>query len=131
LHFDSWDRLGPLDRGRATNRLCVNIGRGSRQFLFVPKPAAEAVRELALRRIDVLSDEQALRDSTGRLDLARRYLEVFPDTPVLRLRVLPGEAYIAPTENLIHDGSSDESIESDISVTVRGFFVPLATMTGK
>jgi hypothetical protein len=126
LHFDSWDRLPPLDRARGSNRLCVNVGAGSRHLLFVPMSAAAIVGALAARQIYVLTDEAALRDSTGRCDLARRYLEVFPDQPVLRLRVLPGEAYVAPTENLIHDGSSEEAVDRDISVTVRGFFVPRA-----
>jgi hypothetical protein len=124
LHFDSWDRLGPLDRDRGTNRLCVNLGIGARHLLFVPKAAAVVLQEFASKHLDVFTPE-ALQDSTGRFDLARRYLEAFPEQPVLRIRVLPGEAYVAPTENLIHDGSSEESIDRDISVTVRGFFVPL------
>jgi hypothetical protein len=125
LHLDSWDRLPPGDRGRGTNRICMNSGLGPRRLLFVPKPASVLIDELASRGFDVLRDRAAAADSTGRFDLARRYLEVFPDQPVLRICVLPGESYIAPTENLIHDGSSEGGIGRDVSVTMRGRFVPV------
>src|SRR5688572_7475990 len=35
------------------------------------------------------------------------FMRRFPTCPVVRLRVRPGEAYVAPTENLLHDGSRE------------------------
>jgi hypothetical protein len=125
LHLDSWDRLAPTERGLGSNRMCLNTGFGPRRLLFVPKTSRDLIDELAARGLDVLCDPIAATDSVGRFDLARRYLEVFPDQPVLRLCVLPGEAYVAPTENMIHDGSSEGGIAMDVSVTVRGRFVPV------
>jgi hypothetical protein len=46
----------------------------------------------------------------------------FPTYPVLRLRVKPGEAYIAPTDNLIHDGSSVGKQFPDITIHNLGYF---------
>ena len=37
--------------------------------------------------------------------IGREFMERFPDVPVVRCRIGPGDAYIAPTENLVHDGS--------------------------
>jgi len=45
-------------------------------------------------------------------------MQAFPDQFVLRLGVAPGEAYIAPTENLIHDASSMWMGDSDLSLTI-------------
>jgi hypothetical protein len=50
------------------------------------------------------------------------FLAQNPDYPVTRVRVDPGEAYIAPTENIIHDGSSLGQRFSDVHVTIRGYF---------
>lgn len=124
LHFDSWDRLPPLQRWKGHNRICINLGAGRRALQFVPMQSATIVDALRRRGVDVLVDREALRDSSGRLDLARRFLEVCPKAPVLRLMIHPGEAYIAPTENLIHDGAVEHEAE-DLTLTARGMIVPL------
>jgi hypothetical protein len=56
--------------------------------------------------------------------LAHLFFETFPDYPVVRIRVAPGEAYIAPTENMVHDGSTDEQSQIDVTLTVLGTFPP-------
>ncbi len=124
LHLDSWDRLPPLERWQGQNRICINLGAGERSLQFVPMPVVDMVAALKKRGRDVVVDREAQRDSTGRLDLARTFLETFPATPVVRMRMRPGEAYIAPTENLIHDGCV-HSPARDLTLTVRGRIVPL------
>jgi hypothetical protein len=124
LHFDSWDRLAPRERQRGTNRICLNLGAGRRSLQFVPLPAVTVVDLLRQRGVDVVHNDDALRDCTGRMDLARRFLEICPDAPVLRVAIEPGEAYVAPTENIIHDGSVDTSSQ-DLTVTIRGYLHPL------
>jgi hypothetical protein len=52
-------------------------------------------------------------------------MERFPDMPTVRCRLGPGEAYIAPTENLVHDGSSIGQSEIDEQFTIRGHIRPL------
>ena len=39
-------------------------------------------------------------------EIVRDYFQRFPNSSIFRLCVAPGEAYIAPTDNLIHDGST-------------------------
>ena len=57
--------------------------------------------------------------------LARQFMEQFPDVPVIRCRLAPGEAYVAPTENLVHDGSSVGQSDIDEQFTIRGHIRPL------
>ena len=45
-----------------------------------------------------------------------------PNYPVARLRIDPGEAYILPTDNLIHDASTEGTRCPDITLTFLGFF---------
>jgi hypothetical protein len=40
----------------------------------------------------------------------------------VKVRVAPGEAYIAPTDNVIHDASTVGSQTPSITLTLRGWF---------
>jgi hypothetical protein len=48
----------------------------------------------------------------------------WPDYPAIRLQVNPGEAYILPTDNMVHDASTEGSIFPDINLTYLGRFTP-------
>lgn len=114
LHVDNWDQLHLDSRHLATNRLCINIGQQDRYFLFLP---------LSLMDIAIaLSEEMGPQwEAPGRYTLiGRQFMERFPDVPVVRCRLGPGEAYIAPTENLVHDGSSVGQGAMDEQFTIRG-----------
>jgi hypothetical protein len=52
------------------------------------------------------------------------FMQSFPRYPVIKLMVRPGEAYIAPTENLIHDSTTEEKNMLDVAVTLLGAFAP-------
>lgn len=115
LHVDNWEGAALQNREALPNRVCVNVGSSHRYFLFVP---------CSLRlMMDVL------RQAHGRdwqipprlTSIGRLFLEEYPTFPVIRCKVLPGEAYIAPTENLVHDASSDgHTGVEDRQFTVRG-----------
>ena len=114
LHVDNWDQTDLDSRHLATNRICINVGREDRYFLFLP---------LSLMDIaSVLSQEMGPQwEAPERFTLiGRQFMERFPDVPVIRCRLAPGEAYIAPTENLIHDGSSVGQSQIDEQFTIRG-----------
>lgn len=115
LHVDNWTHGESLDRGNSDNRICINIGSAPRWLLFLPVPLADAaasLKRLAEREAPVL----------GPTDIARLYMRRFPDVPVFSLQIRPGEAYIAPTENIIHDGSTRGSDQDDMFVTYLGRF---------
>jgi hypothetical protein len=114
LHLDSWSRLPVMNRGAAPNRICLNIGPEPREFLFVNLPLPQIAARLRAAGVPV--DES---DPTG---MGRAFLAAFPRYPVLSLRVDPGEAYVAATENVIHDGRMDRPGVTDVTFTVLGRF---------
>jgi hypothetical protein len=83
-----------------------------RYFLFVPMAVEGMARSLGPR----VRGERLHNYMTG---LGRAFLSRYPDVPVMRCRVKPGEAYIAPTENIVHDGSS-EGQGASCHITLRG-----------
>lgn len=116
LHLDSWSNLPIVDRSEAINRLCVNIGPEPRAILFINLPMAAVVA--MLRRYGEIDLNQ------NPSDLGRAFMRRFPTYPVTRLVVHPGEAYIAPTENLIHDGDNTGQSKVDATFTIIGRFHP-------
>jgi hypothetical protein len=65
------------------------------------------------------------------LYVGHRFMKKFPDYPVVRLRIDPGEAYILPTDNLIHDASTEEKQFPDITLTFLGSFLPFKDARGQ
>jgi hypothetical protein len=119
LHVDRWDRFDLDSLHLATNRICVNIGQDDRYFLFLP--------------FSLMAIASALSEKMGpdwemprrHYVIGRQFMERFPDVPVIRCRLAPGEAYVAPTESLVHDGSSVGQSDMDERFTIRGHIRPL------
>jgi hypothetical protein len=112
IHVDSWDAAPLEGRGRSRNRLCMNLGESTRYFLFVGLTLQGIWERLGRPQV-------AVGGSLGQL-----FLERYPDYPVTRLAIQPGHAYIAPTENLLHDGAGSSDGMIDISYTMLGWFRP-------
>jgi hypothetical protein len=96
VHLDNFDRL-PLSRRTASRRrLGVNLGPG--------------VRHLLLGSIDILGICQAAGiynlGHCPHTDDIRRHVAEGRPFRLLRLRLDPGDGYIAPTELVPHDGST-------------------------
>jgi hypothetical protein len=117
LHIDSWywRDLAVNDRRHAPNRVCINIGATDRFFLFLNIPIAQ-MYDL------VKHDKSKPAGGYGPSAIARDFMRMFPSYPAIRLRIRPGEAYIAPTENIAHDGSTIGMDAMDITLTVLGRF---------
>jgi hypothetical protein len=118
LHVDTWDRCKLDSLHLATNRICINVGQDDRYFLFLP---------ISLMAIaSVLSQVMGPDWKIPRryTDIGRQFMEKFPDMPVIRCRLATGEAYIAPTENLVHDGSSVGQSDIDELFTLRAHIRP-------
>jgi len=116
MHLDSWDAL-PLDqRHRSSNRFVLNLGSEPRSLVFINQDLETIYALLRYRERGVLASEV---DYNG---MVREFMSTFPRYPVVRVLVAPGEAYIAPTENIIHDGYTVGRSSLDIHLTVRGHF---------
>jgi len=114
---DSWYRrdFGLSRREHAPNRVCVNLGLSDRFFLYLNIPIGE-IYEL-IRNIGSPQE-----NAYGASIVATDFMKSFPYYPVVRVRVRPGEAYVAPTENIAHDASSIDMKAMDITLSIRGRF---------
>ncbi|UPK71670.1 hypothetical protein [Chitinophaga filiformis] len=115
LHVDIWDNLSLDQLDNARNRICINLGKGHRYFVFINLTMRQLIEQY-------LADED-LTDMPSP-EIVRLFLEKYPSYPVTFIKLDPFEGYIAPTENIIHDGSNFDSDEVDIQMTSRGYFVP-------
>lgn len=97
LHVDNWDRLSYQMKHTGRRRLCFNLGPGTRYLLL---------SDLDIRTIcRALYQEPANR--YPHTDDLRAYVADRQPLRVLRIRLDPGDGYIAPTELLPHDGSTE------------------------
>jgi hypothetical protein len=116
LHLDSWYGPNPPpERAAAPGRISINLGDEERYFLFCNLTIADMAKGLA-----TLDPSDLIAGGAGAL--ARAFLRRSSSYPIVRLRVRPGEAYIAPTENICHDGSTEGQSGWDLSLTIRGRF---------
>jgi hypothetical protein len=116
LHLDSWDYRPFRLRHLARNRICINLGREVRYFLLINRTLHQIFDDLNLvDPDDIYQDYRGVR-------LSLKFLRTLADYPVIRLAVYPGEAYIAPTENFIHDATSIGKTNPDWSITFLGRF---------
>lgn len=114
LHTDNWDALPLAQKQESTNRICVNLGADSRYFLFVNLTEMDIFEMLGCGESDV--------NKPWTRQLTNEFMKRYPDYPVVKLRIAPGEAYIAPTENMIHDASTAQMKHLDIKVMMRGYY---------
>jgi hypothetical protein len=113
MHTDSWDSPPGYDRNLSPNRISINVGTEDRALLFVNLTVDQMARDM--HQAGYGSVDQPLGTAFG-----QQFLRTFPDYPIVRLRVRPGEAYIAPTENVMHDGSTEGGHDTSWHITLRG-----------
>ncbi len=119
LHLDDIEALPMGRREQSMTRLCINLGQSPRFLLFVNL----TTRTIAswLSRYPGVGAFPEYRSTP----LVDAFLRKFPDYPVVRLALHPGEAYLAPTENMVHDGSTRVMVAPDIQVTLLGPVDPI------
>ncbi len=129
LHLDSWDHMPLEKRHLSTNRICVNLGSEDRFLLFI-----NLTLKGIYRLIVVDSQVRERRNFINNKDdfyslpnmskispnvLIKEFMKSYLSYPVIKVKIAPGEAYIAPTENMIHDGCTDNKKLFDMTFTVR------------
>lgn len=98
LHLDNWDKLIHGAKARGRRRLALNIGPGNRYIILGALDAQAVCRA-------VHPDDYALR--YPHTNDYRAHVAAGHPIRVIRVRLAPGEGYIAPTEYLLHDGSTE------------------------
>ncbi|WP_037906459.1 hypothetical protein [Actinacidiphila yeochonensis] len=96
LHVDNFDRLPYATRHQSRRRLCLNLGPGPRYLLVGDRDVQQICHVL-------YPDPEQRYPHT---DDVRRYAASGHPLRCLRIRLEPGDGYIAPTEFLPHDGST-------------------------
>lgn len=89
-------------------RLSINLGLCDRFPLFV---------NLSLDQIAAMLAEQHVKynsDIPGTHELRAAFFQTFPDYPGFKVRLRPGDAYIAPAENMVHDGCTEGQMSCDV-----------------
>jgi hypothetical protein len=106
LHIDSWFGVEVAGRVSRPARLCFNLGPGSRFFYALATPP------------ETIYAEQSENIESHVLKIMRnpRYHSIY------RIFLPPGSGYVAPTESLIHDGSTVCSILPSLTLTILGKF---------
>ncbi|RGD59446.1 hypothetical protein DR950_18070 [Kitasatospora xanthocidica] len=97
LHLDNWDKLAYQDKASGRRRLCVNLGPGTRHLLVCDIDIQQVCRA-------VRPDYATCHPHTDDL---RAYAAAGLPMTCLRIRLAPGDGYLAPTEFLPHDGSTE------------------------
>lgn len=115
LHIDSWDTRPWSTRKEARNRICINLGKESRYFLFVNLNISTVVDMIAGH--EIVDYPNPKRNSAFNI-----FFELYPDYPIVKVELEPGEFYIAPTENILHDAMTEGKTVPDISLTILGYF---------
>lgn len=116
LHVDRWDRKSINQLNEARNRICVNLGKEPRFFIFLNLTIAKICRMLE-EKVNISVEDLFLNHS-----LLQEFIKHYPKYPLVKIHVYPNQAYIAPTENIFHDGSTLGMSSLDIQMTLRGHF---------
>jgi hypothetical protein len=120
LHIDNYDGLHVRKRVDARNRICVNVGRQSRYLLFLPFQTDFLLSQVALHP-EATAQQRKLASGDHR-ELVHQYFRLHPDSLIYRIEMAPGEGYVAPTENIIHEGSTLGTEARDYSMVWLGRF---------
>lgn len=114
LHLDSFESEKSNTRIDAKNRICLNLSQESRFLFIVP---------ISFNKLKSLVGVHNYDYEINSCELISNFFNKYPDYPVLRMKIEPFEYYTAPTEELIHDGSTVNNEKPDINLAIRGFFV--------
>src|SRR5258708_31735596 len=113
LHLDSWEQKIDSQRLFAKNRICINLGKDPRYLIFCNIPFEDLLK---------LNENDPCQLQMNEQSVIRDFFRQNPRYPIVKIKINPYEAYMAPTENLIHDGYTEGNTNSDINLTLRGYF---------
>lgn len=109
LHIDN-------QRGSSLHRILINLGSEPRYLLFINLSIQQLYNCVSETDTNIISK------NSGSSRICTAFMQLFPNYPVVKLRVNPGEAYIAPTEHITHDGCTEGTNSLDVFFTMRAIF---------
>jgi len=119
MHVDSHERRSFDDRQDCRRLLSLNVSSEAREFLFVPVSVGRICDVVRVAR------GARLAPRGNATDLAREFFAMDPAVGVVAVKLAPGDAYLAPVQNLPHDGSTAMMATTDLTVRAFGEFFPI------
>ncbi len=116
MHLDSWERKPMNERHIARNRICINLGSEPRYLLFYNLEYRQIVKKAGF------PDSFIHETHHHHYEALYKFYQLFPDYPIIKLQINPYEAYLAPTENIVHDGTTEGCTQMDINLAIRGHY---------
>jgi hypothetical protein len=115
MHNDGTAQMTIYTAHRFGNRISINLGKDARAFLFVNLSMVQAINMLK-KKMDIKKHPVSIANIPG------YFFKHFPDYPIIRVRQKPYQYYIAPTDNIFHDGSTLGNTALDITMSYFGGF---------
>ena len=115
LHIDRSTEFDFSNVDYSKNRLCINIGTEDRFLYIVNLTLNQILKMLGEKRTIDLS--KVTINNIGQI-----FFHEFPDYPIIKVVQSPFEYYIAPTDNILHDGSTLGKKKHDICLVYIGYF---------
>lgn len=116
LHNDFHGKMSIHKAHTFGNRISINIGEEAREFLFVNLSLIQAYNMIRSKKPKVLPDIILS-------NVPEVFFGLFPDYPILKVRLQPYQYYIAPTENCFHDGRTIGNHTLDMTMIFFGHFM--------
>lgn len=114
MHLDSWENENLSERHLSRNRICINLGQDKRFLMFYNISIQQMAKMIGK---DIDSNKFEINS------IFTEFAILYPETEIYRIEIRPYEAYIAPTEFIIHDGSSINNAYFDVNLVFRGHFL--------
>jgi hypothetical protein len=111
LHLDKSENKQLGSCHTAKQRLCINLGET--RYLYYCPISADKLKNL----IEDIDEQDINLDN-----IIAHYYDHFRDYPITVIEIPFGYYYIAPTDNLIHDGASINHTTFDITLHYLGHF---------
>jgi hypothetical protein len=116
LHLDDHENLGFHERSRGFQLLSINLGSAPRYFQFLNQDVRSLLRCVG-------EDSRLPETARTAASLVQTVFKRFPGCPIVRVVLEPGQGYVAITQDLIHDGGTNDLGRPDISCLLAGRFV--------
>jgi len=114
LHIDDWDQLPVPNRDQSRVLFCANLGSEPRYFMYMDLTINAMATRLSGSRGGNYAHLHPDAILTG-------YLEDFPDEPVFAFKMEPHDVYIAPIQNVVHEGSTMQTSSPDVQIMFLGY----------
>ncbi|WDF57307.1 hypothetical protein [Mucilaginibacter sp. KACC 22063] len=121
FHNDCTTAMSIHTAHRYGNRISINFGREEREFLFVNLSLIQAYNMIKAKNPESLPD-------VNLVTIPQIFFKLFPNYPILKVKLKPYQYYIAPTDNCFHDGRTLGNKTFDMTMIFFGGFCKKLTL---